>query len=117
MNSFLKEYFDSTTFLVCIALVIIGIFSIYSATYDAHAGSSFNRQILWAILGFFLMILVTFLPLRFLQRSSYVAYFASLMMLTVHKAGLVSAASACSPRNSSRLQRSSRSRNFSAILM
>ena len=81
MNSFLKEYFDSTTFLACIALVIIGIFAIYSATYDAHAGSSFNRQILWAILGFFLMILVTFLPLRFLQRSSYFAYFASLMLL------------------------------------
>ena len=81
MNSFLKEYFDSTTFLVCIALVIIGVFSIYSATYDAHAGSSFHKQILWAITGFFLMILMMFLPLRFLQRSSYVAYFASLMVL------------------------------------
>ncbi|MCX6137681.1 MAG: rod shape-determining protein RodA [Ignavibacteriales bacterium] len=81
MNSFFKEYFDRTVFLTCIALVIIGIFAIYSATYDAHAGSSFHKQILWASVGFVLMIVVTFLPLRFLQRSSYIAYFASLMVL------------------------------------
>jgi rod shape determining protein RodA len=83
MNTFFKEYFDRTTFLLCIALVIIGLMSIYSATFDTHAGANFNRQVIWAVGGFFLMLLTIFIPLRWLQRSSFALFAVSLLTLAV----------------------------------
>jgi len=81
MNPFFKDYFDRTTFLSCLALIVIGLLSIYSATFDTNAASSFHRQIMWASLGFVLMVVVMFIPLRVIQRSALVVYAVSLLTL------------------------------------
>ncbi len=83
MNSFFKEYFDHTVFWTALALIAVGLISIYSATFDTQAGRSFEHQLLWAAIGFVLMILTLATPLRIIQRSSYVAYFLSLSLLIV----------------------------------
>lgn len=67
--------------LVTLALVIIGLFSIYSATYDAGASENSFRQIFYAMAGLLLMVVITFLPLRALQFASYPAYFLSVLLL------------------------------------
>ena len=81
MNPFFKEYFDRTTFFTCLALVGIGLLSIYSATFDTNAASSFHRQILWASIGFVLMVVTALTPLRVIQRLSMVIFAISLIAL------------------------------------
>jgi len=44
MTPFFKEYFDRTTFFACLALIAIGLLSIYSATFDTNAASSFTSK-------------------------------------------------------------------------
>jgi rod shape determining protein RodA len=81
MKRFLTEYFDYRTFLTVAALTLIGIVSVYSATYDARASDIFYRQLLWAAVGAGTVIVITILPFRFLQFISYPAYIASIAML------------------------------------
>ncbi len=83
MNSFFKEYFDHTTFWTTLALIAVGLLSIYSATFDTQAGRSFEHQLLWAAMGFVLMMAALATPLRVIQRLSYVSYFVSLTLLIV----------------------------------
>jgi len=81
MNSFFKEYFDKTVFFSCLALLGIGLLSIYSATFETRAAVNFHRQVVWGCVGFVGMIVTMFVPLRWLQRSSFVLYFGSLVVL------------------------------------
>jgi rod shape determining protein RodA len=81
MNPFFKEYFDRTSFLTCIALVLIGLASIYSATFDTNAAGRFDKQVLWACLGFMALIATMFVPLRVIQRSAFALYLVSLLGL------------------------------------
>ncbi len=81
MNPFFKEYFDRTSFLTCIALVVIGLASIYSATFDTNAAGRFDKQVLWACLGFVSLVVTMFIPLRVIQRSSFALYLVSLLGL------------------------------------
>lgn len=81
MSQFFKEYFDRTTFLTCLALVGVGLLSIYSATFDTNAAASFHKQIVWASIGFVLMLATMLTPLRVLHRSSMVIFAVSLLAL------------------------------------
>jgi rod shape determining protein RodA len=81
MNPFFKEYFDRTSFLTCIALVVIGLASIYSATFDTNAAGRFDKQVLWACFGFVSLVVTMFIPLRVIQRSSFALYLVSLLGL------------------------------------
>jgi rod shape determining protein RodA len=81
MNPFFKEYFDRTSFLTCIALVVIGLASIYSATFDTNAAGRFDKQLLWACLGFVSLVVTMFTPLRVIQRWSFALYLLSLLGL------------------------------------
>src|ERR1700690_3576244 len=81
MNQFFKEYFDRTTFLATLALIGIGLLSIYSATFDTNAAASFHRQIVWASIGFIMMLATMLTPLRVIQRSSMVVFAVSLVAL------------------------------------
>jgi len=81
MLTYVKEYVDYRTALVMFALVVIGVVSIYSATYDAHASEISYRQILWVAGGTVLFFVMMFLPYRFLQFISYPSYFISILML------------------------------------
>lgn len=74
-------YFDWSSFLITAVLVTIGLISIYSATYDSHMSSYFDRQLLAASIGFVFMIAISFLPERLLESSSYPAYIGSIFLL------------------------------------
>ncbi len=83
MAAFFKEYFDRTTFIATLALIGVGLMSIYSATYDTHATSNFYRQLTWTAIGFVAMLITMVIPLRMIQRSAYIAFFSSLGLLVL----------------------------------
>jgi rod shape determining protein RodA len=83
MFSYLKEYFDFRAFFICLALVIVGLVSIYSATFDINNAANFYRQALWAGIGVFVMVITSFIPLRTLQRLSISFYFIVLAILVI----------------------------------
>jgi len=81
MISYLQEHFDYRTALITLALLAIGIVSVYSATFDARAAEIFHKQVLWVIISVIACGIVSFLPFRFLQFISYPSYFASILTL------------------------------------
>jgi len=83
MMRYLAEYFDLRVFLATLALVAIGLVSIYSATYDARASEIFWRQLTWGGIGLAAFLVVTFLPLRTIQYVALGAYALSVLMLVI----------------------------------
>jgi rod shape determining protein RodA len=81
MESFFRDRLDPVVFLSVTGLVLIGIASVYSATYDAGASLYFNRQVIWAAAGFVLMIVIWLLPFRTVQMASYPLYAISILLL------------------------------------
>jgi rod shape determining protein RodA len=77
----LKERFDTPTALITLALLVIGIFSVYSATYDAKASETFQKQLLFVVIGLVALTGVALIPFRLLQLASYPAYFLSILLL------------------------------------
>lgn len=73
--------FDFRTFLVTVALVAIGLISLYSATYEQGASAMFTSQLVFAIAGTGVMLGVAFLPERWIRIASYPAYLVSLVLL------------------------------------
>ena len=102
MFPYLKEYFDFRAFLICLVLVIIGLISIYSATFDINNAANFYKQMLWVGIGLIVMLLTAFIPLRTGHRLSFTFYFTTLAILVIvlvigitikdPRVGLVSAA-------------------------
>ncbi len=83
MSSWIEEHVDFVTLFAVILLLLIGIASVYSATYDAGASIFFKRQILWACLGFLLMLFMMAVPFRTLQLLSYPLYGLSVFILLI----------------------------------
>ncbi|MBI4546605.1 MAG: rod shape-determining protein RodA [Ignavibacteriae bacterium] len=83
MDNWFKEHVDFPLIGIVVLLTLIGIASVYSATYDAGASIFFEKQLLWAGAGLLLMIMVTMVPLRTLQLLSYPLYSVSIMFLTI----------------------------------
>jgi rod shape determining protein RodA len=83
MNSYIKEYLDYKTLLAGLALVSIGLVSIYSATLDVNSAANFYRQGLWSMFGLIALIVAAFFPIKSLQRLSAPMYVASLLLLAV----------------------------------
>jgi hypothetical protein len=81
MTEGLERRFDFVTFFVALTLVVAGIVSIYSATYDAGFSEIASRQLLWAAVGMAVLCAALLVPSRFLQRVSFPLYFASLILL------------------------------------
>ena len=81
MESFFRDRIDPVIFSAVTLLVLIGIASVYSATYDAGASLYFNRQVIWGAAGFVLMIAIWLLPFRTLQLASYPLYGISILLL------------------------------------
>ena len=77
----IKERFDYKTALIALALVTIGIVSVYSATYDARAAEIFRKQVIWVSVGILALAAVAVVPFRLLQLASYPAYFLSILLL------------------------------------
>ena len=83
MFEYFKEYFDFKTFFLTLGLVLVGLVSVYSATYDAGAAAIFQRQLIWAGIGFVGMIGVAILPLKTIHRLSVPSYIVALTILFV----------------------------------
>jgi rod shape determining protein RodA len=77
----LKDKVDFKIALTTLALLGIGIISIYSATYDAKASETFYRQLLWVGVGTLVLICTAFIPFRILQLVSIPAYLFSILLL------------------------------------
>jgi rod shape determining protein RodA len=83
MLEYLKEYFDYKALLICLGLVAVGLLSVYSATYDVGAAAAFDKQLVWAGIGFAALVLAAIFPLKTLQRISFPLYIATLAVLLV----------------------------------
>lgn len=83
MLGYFKEFFDYRAYLICLALVAIGLLSIYSATFDINNALNFHRQAMWAIIGFVVMTVTAFVPIRTIQRLSFPLFFATLVLLAI----------------------------------
>ncbi|KAA3611134.1 MAG: rod shape-determining protein RodA [Calditrichaeota bacterium] len=79
----------SLSFLVSI-LLTIGLIAVYSATsFTGVQSSYFQRQLLFAIFGFILMISTAFIPYRLIQRAAYPFYgFSILLLILVYFVGV-----------------------------
>src|SRR5262245_14206612 len=83
MDSWIKENVDLTVLAIVTLLVAIGIASIYSATVDSQSVAFFYRPIVFAGIGFLVMMFIALLPFRTLQLLSYPLYGVSMIMLTM----------------------------------
>ncbi len=81
MNSYIKEYLDYKTLASGLALVCIGLLSIYSATLDVNLAANFYRQGVWSMFGLIALMVTAFFPLRSLQRLALPLYVLSLGLL------------------------------------
>jgi rod shape determining protein RodA len=83
MIEFLKRHFDLQIGVSTLLLALIGLVSIYSATFDARASEIFFKQLTWILAGTAVMLVIAFLPFRFLQSLSYPTYLLSILMLVI----------------------------------
>jgi rod shape determining protein RodA len=83
MNNWFREHIDFGILAIVALMLLIGISSVYSATYDAGASVYFHRQMLWAGIGFVIMVIIAMTPLRTIQMASYPVYGLSVMILLV----------------------------------
>lgn len=75
--------FDFRTFLVTVALVAVGLISIYSATYEAGASAFFTQQLIFALGGLIAMLSIAFIPERWLAIGVVPLYSVGLLLLVV----------------------------------
>ena len=83
MIEFLKRHFDLQIGVSTLLLALIGLVSIYSATFDARASDIFFKQLTWILTGTAVMLVIASLPFRFLQSLSYPTYLLSILMLVI----------------------------------
>ncbi|CAN5628074.1 rod shape-determining protein RodA [soil metagenome] len=82
MNRGFFSRFDLTLFLTTILLVATGIVAIYSATFGGTSITDFYvKQMIFGLVGFAIVIVLTYLPPRYIAQSSYILYIVSIIML------------------------------------
>jgi len=81
MFNYLKEYFDYRTLLPVLGLLVLGIVSVYSATFDARLPEIFYRQLTFAAIGMVVLLVLAFFPFKLLHLISYPAYGLSIILL------------------------------------
>jgi rod shape determining protein RodA len=80
----MTQRYDYITLLLVLALVSIGLVAIYSATSTGEGADNsgyFVRQLIWASVGLTVMVTVSYVPLRVLQRVSFMFYGFTLFLL------------------------------------
>ncbi len=76
-----QSFFDWATFFISTSLIIYGLICIYSATYDSSMSSFFDKQLIYAGLGFVVMLAIAFLPETWLKSSSYLIFGLAILLL------------------------------------
>lgn len=69
-----SRHFDWTTFFSIVLLTIGGLIAIYSATYAANMNPRFTQQSWFAMGGIVMMVIVGFLPVRWLAAITWPFY-------------------------------------------
>jgi rod shape determining protein RodA len=75
--------FDRVLFWSVVALLVIGVLFVYSATIENVQVPTplHTRQIVWAVLGLLLLFLMVALPPQFFYSTSYIFYGLALLLL------------------------------------
>lgn len=73
--------FNLNLFLTVFALIVVGVLSIYSATYESANSGNVMKQVLAAGVGFMGMITIMYLPERLLRLFAYPMYGLSILAL------------------------------------
>jgi rod shape determining protein RodA len=76
-----ERYIDWKLVFIVSVLVIMGIISLYSATYASNMQESFNRQLISIGFGILGAVILTFLPKNIMRNLSFVFYFGSVILL------------------------------------
>jgi rod shape determining protein RodA len=82
----LISHFDWTLFFVSVALVMIGVATIYSANYDIaeqHAGALPSRQLIWLGLGLIAMFAALAFDYHYVDRLAYPFFGVMLVLLLI----------------------------------
>jgi rod shape determining protein RodA len=79
-----KNDLDLMLVLTALALWVVGVFLVFSATHIYDSGPlvhSTRNQIIWIGMGLFIILAITSIPTRFYFSFAYVLYGASLLLL------------------------------------
>jgi rod shape determining protein RodA len=78
----LLEDFDWILLLTVMTICIIGLISIYSASYSYGTDTPyFRKQVIWFFISLAVMVVVTMIDYRFLERVSPLVYVVSILAL------------------------------------
>ncbi len=84
MSSKITDRFNFTILVVVLGLITIGLLAIYSATNgNVLVADNFKKQVAGAIAGLILMMVIYFLPPKYLQLASYPFYGFTLVLLVL----------------------------------
>lgn len=75
------EAYDFPTIMAMVALVGIGLISIYSATYQTPMVTYFNKQLLFAGIGLAVFLVVLYLPAHIVRGSIPLLYGVAIVLL------------------------------------
>jgi len=81
-----KRSLDFLLLLTALALWVIGIFLVYSATYIHETGplaGIYRQQILWVVMALLIVVLIISIPARYISSAAYVLYGMSLVLLVM----------------------------------
>ncbi len=76
----LLTHFDWLIFSVIVILALIGLASVYSATYS-HLHSIYRKEIYWVIIGFAFLLISIILNYSLLERFAYILWGLSITLL------------------------------------
>ncbi len=78
----IKDKFDLPAFLSVIALLVIGLTAIYSATVNhPTAAGNFERQLIWALISLGVFFIIYFLPKQTFRVLALPSYAVSILLL------------------------------------
>jgi rod shape determining protein RodA len=84
MNKKFFERFDITLYLSVVALIIIGVFAIYSSTQSNPSTMDYYlKQMTFGIIGLVMVVVVSYIPPRYLSGLTYYAYALALVLLVL----------------------------------
>ena len=78
------DRFDITLFLSVIALIVIGVFAIFSATQSSPSTMDYYiKQMIFGFIGLIMVVVISYIPPRYISSLTYYAYALSLVLLVL----------------------------------
>jgi rod shape determining protein RodA len=81
-----KRSLDFPLLLTALALWVIGIFLVYSATHIHESGplaGIHKQQIIWVVMALLIVLLIISIPARYIAKGAYILYGLSLCLLVL----------------------------------